>query len=58
MIKNLCKCGCGEFVLKETNSYIQGHNPKGKKISIKHKDKLSKLKKGKTWEEIFVYKGV
>ena len=47
----LCGCGCGQNVTKLKNVYIQGHNIKN--ISDETKKKLSILKKGKTWEEIY-----
>ena len=40
---NLCKCGCGKEVTKESNSYISGHNTRGLK-----RDASSALKRKQT----------
>jgi hypothetical protein len=29
-VTRYCACGCGEFVSKQTNKYIQGHSHKAK----------------------------
>jgi len=29
MIKKICECGCGDFVKKEKNKFINGHQNKG-----------------------------
>lgn len=43
----LCKCGCG-IKVKEGNSYVLGHNQRGKKNEV-----TGLLRKGKTYSEIY-----
>lgn len=42
----LCKCGCRKSVIKEENSYIQGHNLKNRIITTETKRKISEALKG------------
>jgi hypothetical protein len=55
---NLCLCGCGKEVLKETHKYLHGHNWKNKKRpeeSLKRIGKRSSNWNGGTYKDIHGY---
>lgn len=50
---NKCKCGCGEFVIK---NYKKGHGRRGRKNTADHNEKIGKSNKGKIVREESIQK--
>lgn len=48
----LCECGCNNFVTKEANRFIQGHNNRGRERPKHEKIKISKTMKEIMTEEM------